>query len=89
MVRASPEGQEVAERPGEVVARVRIDGLEETEGDPDVDGEDVEVVAEEAVEEWAGNGSLGKDEDLERVGVFRGLSEMSAGNPWKHPESQR
>jgi hypothetical protein len=85
VVRAGPEGQEVAKRPGEVVARVGVDGLEETEGDPDVDGEDVQVVAEEAVEEWAGDGSLGEDEDLERVGVLGGLSAASAENLGTNP----
>jgi hypothetical protein len=72
VVRAGPEGQEVAKRPGEVVARVGVDGLEETEGDPDV-------------EEWAGDGSLGEDEDLERVGVLGGLSAASAENLGTNP----
>lgn len=74
MVCSCPEREEVAQRPGEVVARVCVDGLEETERDPDVDGEDVEVVAEEAVEEWSGDGSLGEDHDLKRVCVLGGES---------------
>jgi hypothetical protein len=52
---------------------VGIDGLEETEGHPDVDSEDVEVVAEEAIEEGTGYGTLGEDKDLEGVSVLGGL----------------
>lgn len=73
VVGTSPEGEEVAKGPREVVSRVRVNGLEETEGDPNVDCQDVEVIAEEAVEERARNGALGKDEDLERVGVLGSL----------------
>ena len=73
VVSAGPEGEKVAERPGKVVARVRVDGLEETEGDPKVDGENVQVLAEEAVKEGARDRALRKDKDLERVRVLGSL----------------
>ncbi len=47
-----------------------VDGLEEAEGDPDVDGEDVEVLGDVAVEEGTADGARAEDEDLERVGVL-------------------
>ena len=52
-----------------------VDGLEETEGDPDVDGEDVEVLHEEAVEEGPGNRASTEDEDLSGMGVLRSETE--------------
>jgi hypothetical protein len=73
MVRTSPEGQELAKRPGEVVARVCVDCLEKTEGDPDVDCQNVKIASNGAVQEWAGDGALGEDEDLKWVGVLCSL----------------
>lgn len=43
---ASPDRQEVAQAPGEVVAAVGVDGLEETEGDPDVHGQEVKLAGD-------------------------------------------
>ena len=54
-----------------------INGLEETEGDPDVDGEDVQVVAEHAVEDGTEDRAGSEDEDLGRVGVLGGKTEWS------------
>lgn len=46
MLGSSPERQEVVQAPGEVVPAVRIDGLEETGGDPQVHGHDVQVACQ-------------------------------------------
>jgi hypothetical protein len=73
VVGSGPEWQPVTKRPGEIVARVGVDGLEQTEGDPEVDGENVEILAEETVEEWSTQSTLSEDQDFERVGVFSGL----------------
>lgn len=62
--RARPEGEDVVQRPGEVVAAVRVDGLEEAQHDPEVDGDDVQVACEEAVKEGPEDGAGAKDEDL-------------------------
>lgn len=45
---ASPEGKEVVERPGKLVARVCVDGLEQAKDDPDVHGQDVEILGDGA-----------------------------------------
>ena len=47
VVRTRPEGQDVLQRPGEVVPRMRVDGLEEPECDPDVHRDNVEVAPRE------------------------------------------
>lgn len=82
---ASPEGEEVSKRPRKVVARVSIDRLEKSQGNPDVDGENVEIVAEHAVEERPRNRALCENHDLEGMSVFSGLkvSHHNARNPPK------
>ena len=57
------------------VARVRVDGLEETEGDPDVHGDDVEVAAERAVKQRASDRTSTEDHDLSGVRVLSGETE--------------
>jgi len=47
---ARPKWNDVLERPGEVVSGMGINGLEKTEGDPDVDGDYVQVWLDPAVE---------------------------------------
>ena len=51
--------------------------MEETECDPDVDGEDVEIAAECAVQEGTGERSSAEDEDFSGVGVFSSKTEGS------------
>jgi hypothetical protein len=50
---------------------VRVDSLEETEGDPDVDGKDVQVTQHVAVQERAADRAETEDEDLRWVRVLR------------------
>lgn len=49
---AGPERQEVVKTPWELVAAVRVDGLEHTEADPSVHGQDVEVLGDSAEDDW-------------------------------------
>ena len=55
---------------GLTITGVRVDGLEETEGDPDVHGEDMEVTGDSAVEDRTDDRSGAEDEDFSGVGVF-------------------
>ena len=68
-------GREGAKERGHTVTAVRIDGLEETKRDPDVHRENVEVAAEGAVEERAGDRTGTEDKDLCRVSVLRSETE--------------
>ena len=52
-----------------------IDGLEKSEGDPDVDGDYVQVLPDPAVEQWSENCPRSKDHDLERMCVLGGEPE--------------
>lgn len=72
---ASPDGQEVSQAPGEVVAGVGIDGLEKTENNPDVHSEQVEIARDGDPEDRATNGSKGEDHNLDRRGVLGGEAE--------------
>ena len=47
-----------------------IDGLEKSEGDPDVDGDYVQVLPDPAVEQWSENCPCSEDHDLERMCVL-------------------
>jgi hypothetical protein len=77
VVSTGPEGEDVLERPGEIVSAVSIDGLEETKNDPDVHGEDVEVSSAEDVKNRTSYRSGTEDEDLSGVGVLGSQAEGS------------
>lgn len=81
VVGAGPDGEEVAQAPGEVEAAVGVDSLEEAEDDPDVHGQEVQVTGDAEVgngrsddtdaEEHGlnGRGILGSEAEGSRVGV--------------------
>jgi len=52
-----------------------IDGLEKSEDNPHIYSDDMEVLSEVAVQEWAEDGSCTQNEDLGRVGVLSSKSE--------------
>jgi len=77
VISTGPEGKDVLERPREIVSAVSIDGLEETEDDPDVHGEDVEVASAKDVEDRTSDRPSTEDEDFSWVGVLGGKAEGS------------
>lgn len=77
MISTSPEGKEVVQAPGELVARVGVDGLEETKDDPNVHGKDVEVLGNGAPEDGDTDGAETQTHDLDRGSVFSGETEGS------------
>lgn len=70
VIGSSPEWEDVSERPREVVSRVSVDCLAQSESNPEVDGENVEILSEETVKEGTRDGTLCKDKDFKRVGVL-------------------
>lgn len=72
---AGPEWDDVLERPGEVIAAVRIDGLEEAERDPHVHSEDVKVLGEVAVQQGPEDGACAEDGNFGGMRVFCSESE--------------
>ena len=54
-----------------------VDSLEETESNPDVDGEDMQVTAEHSVEDRPEDGTGAQDEDLSRVSILGSKTEGS------------
>lgn len=75
MIGARPEGEEVSQRPREVISRVRIDRLEETEHDPGVHGDDVEVSRHCAPQNGDTDGAEAEREDFDGRGEFSGHAE--------------
>lgn len=72
---ASPERKEVVQAPGELIATVRIDGLEQTEDDPAVHGQDVEILGDGAPDDGASYGTETEDHDFDRRGVLSSQTE--------------
>lgn len=70
MLGAAPEREDVVQRPREVVPRVRVDGLEESQADPDVHGHDVEVVRDARVKDGPAERAEAENEHLDGVGVL-------------------
>jgi hypothetical protein len=54
------------------VSGMGINGLEKAEGNPDVDGDYVQVLLDPAVEQWSENCPRSKDHDFERMCVLGG-----------------
>lgn len=59
------------------ITAVRVDSLEQTERDPNVNSEDVEVAGEVAIEDGTSNRTGAKDEHLSRVGILCSKTERS------------
>lgn len=74
---AGPQWEDVVEGPGEVVARVSVHGLPQTEDDPGVHRHNVEAASEVAVEERSTNGTHTEDQDFQRMRVLGGETERS------------
>jgi len=70
MVSTRPEGKDMLEGPGEVVAGVGIDSLEKTEGDPDVHGENVQVLGKVTVQQRSCNCSSAENHHFSGMSVF-------------------
>lgn len=70
MIGASPERQEMMQGPGELKAGMRVDGLEQAEHDPDVHGQDVQVLGDGAPEDGGADRAEAEQHDLDRAGVL-------------------
>jgi hypothetical protein len=70
VVSTGPQREEVVKRPGELVAGVRVDGLEDTEHNPDVHGQDVKVLGDGAPQDGAADCTETEDHDFNGRCVF-------------------
>lgn len=77
VVGAGPDGQEVVQAPGEVVTTVGVDGLEETEDDPCVHGEEVQVTSDANDENGRSDSAHTEQHRLDRRSVLGGQTERS------------
>ena len=67
---AGPEGQEVVQTPWELVTAVCVDGLGQTEDDPNVHGQNVEILGDGAEDNGDTDGAETQDHDFDGRGVF-------------------
>lgn len=77
VIGTGPEGQEVVEAPGELVAAVGVDGLEKASDNPHVHGQDVEILGNGTVENGGANSAKTKDKDLNGRRILGGKAERS------------
>lgn len=77
VVGTGPEGEEVPQAPREVVTAVGIDGLDETEENPRVHGEEVEVVGEVDPDGGRADGAETENHDFDGRRVLGGETEGS------------
>ncbi|RYZ47962.1 MAG: beta-glucosidase BglX [Sphingobacteriales bacterium] len=66
------DGEEVVQAPWELIARVRIDSLEQSADDPEVHGHDVEILGNCCPQDRCCNRTKPKNHDLNRGCVFCG-----------------
>lgn len=62
---------------GELVTAVSINGLEETDNDPNVHGQDVELASNSTPQNWSANRAKAKNHDFDRRRVFSCKTEGS------------
>lgn len=75
VVGTSPEWEEMVQAPGELVSRMRIDRLEETADDPQVHGDNMQVLGERAEDDRDTDGAEGKDHGFEWRSIFSSQAE--------------
>lgn len=78
VVGSSPEGENVVQRPRELVTRVGIHRLEQSKTDPECDGEQVQVTREVAPDHGNSNSTHAQKRNLDWVSVFCGHSKWSS-----------
>lgn len=68
----SPEGQELAQAPREIVTTVSVNGLEETENNPQIHGEKVQVTRDGCPHYWSSDNTKPQKHYFNWRGVFGG-----------------
>lgn len=78
MVGTRPEGQEVPQAPGEVVAAVRVNGLAQAQDDPEVHGDEMQVARQAHPGDGRAHDADAEEESLDRGGVLGRQAEGGA-----------
>ena len=74
---AGPEREEVVQAPGKLVSAVRIDGLEHTESNPAVHGEDVKILCDGTPDDRATDSTETENHDFDGRGILSSKTERS------------
>lgn len=74
---AGPEREEVVQAPGELIAAMGVDGLEQPTDNPDVHGQDVEIPGHGAQQDGRSDGAEAQDHDFDGGRVLCGETEWS------------
>ena len=76
MISTGPEGEEVVQAPWELVTAVGIDGLEETEDNPEIHCQDMELASNQNPDDWS------KDRAKTEYHDFNGRCVLSSQSEW-------
>lgn len=77
MFRARPEGQEMVQRPRELVSGMRINRLEQSEDNPEIHGQDMQITEDGAVEDGDTDSTKTQYEHFDGRCVFGGEAKGS------------
>lgn len=75
MIRPGPERQKVVQAPRELVARMRVDGLEQPKYDPDVHRQNMQIARNRAPQNWSPHGPQTENHDFDGTRVLGGEAE--------------
>ena len=76
MISTGPEGEEVVQAPWELVTAVGIDSLEETEDNPEIHCQDMELASNQNPDDWS------KDRAKTEYHDFNGRCVLSSQSEW-------
>jgi len=65
-----PEGNDIVQRPGKIIAAVGVNSLEKAKCDPYVNRDDMHIARKEAIYQGTEDGSSTKNEDFSGMSVL-------------------
>ena len=78
VVGSGPEGKEVVQTPRELIAGVSIDGLKQTENDPDIHGDNVQILGNGTEHNGNADASESKNHGFQGRCIFGSQAEGGA-----------
>jgi hypothetical protein len=70
MVCTGPEREEMVQRPGKLISRVRIDSLKQPQHDPRIHGQNMQIVGDCTPDDGTDDGAKAQEQHLNRASVF-------------------
>jgi len=78
MISACPEREEVVQAPWKFISRMCINSLEKTSDDPNIHGQNVQILGDCTPDDRNANGTEGQNHGLDRRRIFSSEAERCA-----------